>query len=215
VSSPSNKATTLQYAEYKVHVIKLVNSTHFKKFRYKFSLATHNSKVDISETNVVICNRTGHSKINRDLQSQARENKHRTLQNRPTLPSNQPSDWQRNPIRIRKRTLHTLSMSFADCNGSLWPLRGKSITSDERGVGESEFLRHGQPLPHLLFLPVPFPFRTSFPQVAVTTAAAAAPSCTATVLRICRRRRARVPWSRRPRGGRNVGRWRRGRAAQE
>jgi len=45
------------------------------------------------------------------------------------------------------------------------------ITSDERGVGESEFLRQGQALLHLLFLPIPFPFLPSFPRVAAAAAA--------------------------------------------
>jgi hypothetical protein len=51
------------------------------------------------------------------------------------------------------------------------------ITSDERGVGEGELLRHGQPLRHLLlsFL-LPFSLLPAFPRI-TSTVAAAATSC--------------------------------------
>jgi hypothetical protein len=49
------------------------------------------------------------------------------------------------------------------------------ITSDERGVGEGELLRHGQPLRHLLLsFFLPFSLLSTFPRITSTAAAAVA-----------------------------------------
>lgn len=47
------------------------------------------------------------------------------------------------------------------------------FTSDERGVGEGDLLRHGEPLPHLLLLPFPLLVPPTTPRLLAVPAAAA------------------------------------------